>query len=85
MNDRTYAGILADVSEIIYSLNEVATKEVSESDSLQDDLDLDSLPLVEMACAAEDKFGIAIPQEDLFEFRTVADVTSYVHKRLDRA
>jgi acyl carrier protein len=42
-------------------------------------LDLDSLTKIDLAVAAEDRFGIPIPDEGLERFVTVGDLLDYVH------
>ena len=44
---------------------------------LREDLGIDSLSLIEVAVAAEDAFGVPIPDEDLERFQTVGDVIDY--------
>jgi acyl carrier protein len=41
---------------------------------------LDSLSKIDLAVAAEDRFGIAIPDADLERFVTVGDLLDYVHR-----
>ncbi len=36
--------------------------------------------MVEIATAAEDPFGVRIPDEDLKDLRTVGDAVSYIEK-----
>ena len=43
-----------------------------------DKLGLDSLAKIDLAVAAEDRFGIAIPDEDLERFVTVGDLLDYI-------
>ena len=43
-------------------------------------LGLDSLSKIDLAVAAEDRFGIAIPDENLERFVTVGDLLDYVHR-----
>ena len=43
------------------------------------DLDIDSLSMVEIAVAAQDKFGVEIPDDELKNLKTVPDVVKYVH------
>jgi acyl carrier protein len=43
-------------------------------------LGLDSLAKIDLAVAAEDRFGIAIPDENLERFVTVGDLLDYVHR-----
>ena len=45
---------------------------------LREDLGIDSLSLIDLAVAAEDTFGIRIPDEDLEGFQTVSDVLGYI-------
>jgi acyl carrier protein len=43
-------------------------------------LGLDSLSEIDLAVAAEDRFGIAIPDEDLERFVDVGELLDYVHR-----
>ena len=43
-----------------------------------DDLDIDSLSMVEVVMAAEDKFGVKIPDEEVKNLRTVGDAVAYI-------
>ena len=55
--------------------------EVTPEKSFVDDLDIDSLSMVEIAVAAQDKFGVEIPDDQLKNLKTVQDVVNYVHER----
>ena len=57
--------ILAGLGEIIEEIAGVTRREVTPSKSFADDLDIDSLSMVEIAVAAEDKFGVEIPDDQL--------------------
>ncbi len=45
---------------------------------LQADLGIDSLSMIDVACATEDAFGIRIPDDELERFRTVGDAVDYI-------
>jgi len=45
-----------------------------------DDLDIDSLSMVEIAIAAQDKFGVEIPDDQLKDLKTVQDVITFIQK-----
>jgi acyl carrier protein len=47
---------------------------------LIEDLDIDSLTMVEIIASAQEKFGVEIPDVDLKDFRTVQDVVGYVQR-----
>jgi acyl carrier protein len=69
---------LAGLGEIIEEIAGVSADEVTPSKSFADDLGLDSLSMVEIAVAAQDKFGVAVPDDQLKDLTTVQDVVNYV-------
>jgi acyl carrier protein len=72
--------ILAGLGEIVEEIAGVPADEVTPSKSFVDDLDIDSLSMVEIAVAAQDKFGVEIPDDQLKDLTTVQDVVNYVAK-----
>ena len=72
--------ILTGLGEIIDEVAGVPAEEVTPEKSFVDDLDIDSLSMVEIAVAAQDKFGVEIPDDQLKNLTTVADVVKYVHQ-----
>ena len=72
--------ILAGLGEIIDEIAGVPADEVTPAKNFVDDLDIDSLSMVEIAVAAQDKFGVEIPDDELKNLRTVQDVISYVQR-----
>ena len=74
----TQEEILAGLSEIIDEIAGVPADEVTPEKTFVDDLDIDSLSMVEIAVAAQDKFGVEIPDDQLKDLKTVQDVVDYV-------
>ena len=72
--------ILAGLAEIIDEIAGVPADEVTPDKNFVDDLDIDSLYMVEIAVAAQDKFGVEIPDEQLKDLKTVQDVVNFVSK-----
>jgi len=72
--------ILAGLGEIVEEIAGVPADEVTPNKSFVDDLDIDSLSMVEIAVAAQDKFGVEIPDDQLKDLTTVQDVVNYVSK-----
>ena len=72
--------ILAGLGEIIDEIAGVPADEVTPAKNFVDDLDIDSLSMVEIAVAAQDKFGVEIPDDELKNLKTVQDVISYVQR-----
>jgi acyl carrier protein len=75
--------ILAGLGEIVEEIAGVPADEVTPSKSFVDDLDIDSLSMVEIAVAAQDKFGVEIPDDQLKDLTTVQDVVNYVAKNTE--
>jgi acyl carrier protein len=48
--------------------------------SFTEDLDVDSLSMVEIALAAEERFGVKIPDDELANLKTVGDAVTYIEK-----
>ena len=71
------------VKELAVILNEVAgvdQSKVSAQKSFLDDLEVDSLSMVEVVMAAEDKRGVKIPDEEVKNLKTVGDAVSFIKK-----
>jgi acyl carrier protein len=58
------AQALSELQSILVEQLGVDASEVVETASFQEDLNADSLDLVEMIMEMEDKFGVKIPDED---------------------
>ena len=76
----TDAEILTGLGEIIDEVAGVPADQVTPDKTFVDDLDIDSLSMVEIAVQAEDKFGVKIPDEQLAELKTVGDAVDYISK-----
>ena len=74
----TQEEILAGLGEIVDEIAGVPADEVTPEKTFIDDLDIDSLAMVEIAVAAQDKFGVEIPDDQLKDLKTVQDVIDYV-------
>jgi acyl carrier protein len=72
--------ILEGLGEIIDEVAGVPADQVTPDKTFVDDLDIDSLSMVEIAVAAQDKFGVEIPDDQLKDLKTVQDVIDYVHR-----
>lgn len=55
---------------------------VTENLSLKDDLDADSVDLMEFVLTVEDEFGIEIDDEEIDNLQSVADVLAIIKNRI---
>ncbi|GAA1482789.1 hypothetical protein GCM10009624_32290 [Gordonia sinesedis] len=76
----TQEQLVAGIAEIIEEVTGIEPSEVTMEKSFVDDLDIDSLSMVEIAVQTEDKYGVKIPDEDLAGLRTVGDAVAYIQK-----
>lgn len=70
--------IVTGLAEIVEEVTGVEPAEVTLDKKLVDDLDIDSLSMVEIAVQTEDKYGIEIPDEKMKSLRTVRDVVQFI-------
>ncbi len=74
--------VYAEVKEIIVELLGVDEDKVTMDANFREDLEADSLDLVELIMAFEDKFGGEISDEDAQSISTVGDAVKYVEERM---
>lgn len=70
--------VRAGLAEILNEVADVDASDVTDDKSFTDDLDVDSLSMVEVAMAAEEKFGVKIPDDELPKLKTVGDAVNYI-------
>ena len=70
--------VLAGIREIVEEVAGVAPSEIEMGKSFTDDLDVDSLSMVEVVVAAEEKFGVKIPDEEVTKMATVGDAVNFI-------
>ncbi len=75
------ASIEDKVKECIVTQLGVNEEEVTEEAAFIDDLGADSLDIVELVMAFEEKFGIEIPDEDAEKIRNVGDAVKYITEK----
>ncbi len=74
------ADIFEQVKEVVVEQLNANPDEVKPESRFVEDLGADSLDVVELVMALEEKFGIEIPDEDAEKIQTVADAVKYIEE-----
>lgn len=74
--------VFDSVKEVIVEILDVPPEDIKDESKLVEDLEADSLDIVEMVMQLEDKFGLQIPESAFDDLKTVKDVVEYLEKRL---
>jgi len=72
------ADVLAGLKEIVEEVAGIPAATVEMDKNFTDDLDVDSLSMVEVVVAAEERFGVKIPDESVTDLVTVADAVNFI-------
>ncbi len=70
--------ILEGLATIDNEVAGVPVEDVQLDKSFVDDLDIDSLSMVEVVMAAEDKWGVKIPDSEVKNLKTVGDAVTFI-------
>lgn len=73
--------LIDDIKEVVVEQLSVSIDEVKDDAKFVEDLGADSLDVVELVMALEEKFDIEIPDEEAEKIATVADVVAYVENK----
>ncbi len=72
------ADVLAGLKEIVEEVAGVSASLIELDKNFTDDLDVDSLSMVEVVVAAEERFGVKIPDEAVTDLATVGDAVNFI-------
>ena len=70
--------IFEKVKTIIAEQLDIDPESVTYDSSITDDLGADSLDVVDLVMSFEDEFGVEIPDDDVENIHTVADIIKYI-------
>lgn len=71
-----------EVINLISKTLEVDKKLLNENTNLIADLDVESLDLIDLVSAFEEKYGMEIPDQDIKGLQTVGDIIKYLESHV---
>lgn len=75
--------IAGRLSEVLVSELGLEESKITEEAHFEEDLDVDSLGVVELLMALEDEFGVKIPDEEAESIVTVGQAVDLVHQKVN--
>ena len=70
--------IFNKIKDMIADNFDVDKDKITENTNFMDDLDADSIDLVEFILQLEDEFGAEIPDDEAEKIKTIGDADSYI-------
>ena len=71
------------IIKLVSDATKVEKSNINGDTSFVDDLNLDSLDMVEVMMKMEDAFGVEIPEDDTEKLKTIKDVVTYLKTKQD--
>lgn len=75
--------ISARMEKLLVSELGLEESKINDGASFEEDLEVDSLGVVELLMALEDEFGVKIPDEEAENIHTVGQAVDLVHAKLN--
>ena len=72
--------IISTLADILSEVAGVDPAQVTAEKAFADDLDLDSLTMVELGVVIEERFGVKIPEDDAQHLGTVGDMAGLIER-----
>ncbi len=74
----TQNDLLTGLAEVLEEVSGVSADKVTREATFENDLEVDSLTMVEVVVACEERFDVRIPDEALEDLKTVGDAIDYI-------
>lgn len=74
--------VLEKIAAILSAQFEVDAEKITMDTDFAEDLNADSLDVVDMLMSLEDEFDVEIPDEEIESIHTVGDLVSYIEEHM---
>ena len=69
------------VIKLVSEATKVDAGNISQTTNFVDDLNLDSLDMVELMMKMEDEFGVEIPEDETENLKSIGDIVTYLKSK----
>lgn len=76
--------VFETVKQVIMEIKDISGDKITMEARFVEDLDADSLDVVEMLMLLEEKYEFSVPEENLDEMKTVKDIVEFFEARLNQ-
>ncbi len=70
------------IKNVIVEIKDISGDEIKMESRFEEELEADSLDIVEMLMLLEEKYDIEIPEEDAEKMKTVKNVVDYIEAKV---
>ncbi len=70
------------IRQILMDQLDLSEEKITMESAIVDDLEADSLDVVDLVMTIEDEYGMEVPDDQIENFRTVGDVVKYIEEHL---
>jgi len=74
--------IRSGLADIVNEVTGIPAADIQLEKSFTDDLDVDSISMIEVVVAATDKFSVEIPDAEVKNLKTVGDAVTFIENAL---
>ena len=75
--------VLEKVKAILSEQFDVEEDSITPDTNLSEDLEADSLDVVDLLMSIEDEFEIEVPDEEIENIKTVGDIVKYIENKVE--
>ncbi len=75
--------VFEKIQKILCEQLDLEEKKVTMDSDIVEDLEADSLDVVDLVMSVEDEFGLEVPDEQIENFRVVGDIVRFIQANTD--
>ena len=74
--------VFEKISQILVDQLDITADKITMDSDIVEDLEADSLDVVDLVMSMEDEFGVEVPDEQIEAFHTVGDIVRFIEENM---